>query len=257
MFNESIDEKYIVMQQGTSEGTQIKYYKDGYWYKKDNRGNEGYTEYLVSKLLTFSDLEVNEFVSYESGKINEKNGCRSKNFLGKNEELVTLYRLYFNEFGRNLSEVINKIDKMEERIEYVLKFVYESCQLDLRDYFKKVFTLDMLVLNEDRHFNNLALIFDGDQFKTAPIFDNGVSLLTANQSINWNFDVSENVRRVVARPFSGSHEKMYEYFGKGFNIDIDSAMEWLEIEKDSMKYFYREIEVLIYQLKRYEQLLAK
>ena len=40
MFSENIGNDYIVIQEGTSEGTQVKYKKDGYWYKKDNRGNE-------------------------------------------------------------------------------------------------------------------------------------------------------------------------------------------------------------------------
>ena len=41
MFSENIGNDYIVIQEGTSEGTQVK-------YKKDNRGNEGRAEYLVS-----------------------------------------------------------------------------------------------------------------------------------------------------------------------------------------------------------------
>ena len=44
MFSENIGNDYIVIQEGTSEGTQVKYKKDGYWYKKDNRGNEGRAE---------------------------------------------------------------------------------------------------------------------------------------------------------------------------------------------------------------------
>jgi len=46
MFEENLDSAYIVMQEGTSEGTQIKFKRKGYWYKKDNRGQEGLTEYL-------------------------------------------------------------------------------------------------------------------------------------------------------------------------------------------------------------------
>lgn len=34
MFSENIGNDYIVIQEGTSEGTQVKYKKDGYWYKK-------------------------------------------------------------------------------------------------------------------------------------------------------------------------------------------------------------------------------
>ena len=39
MFKEEIGNEFIVIQEGTSEGTQIKYRKDGFWYKKDNRGH--------------------------------------------------------------------------------------------------------------------------------------------------------------------------------------------------------------------------
>ena len=219
MFKEELEEHYIVTQVGTSEGTQIKYKKDNYWYKKDNRGNEGLAEYLVSKLLTFSNMDADEYIIYEQGKINGTSGCRSENFLKEGEELITFYRLYYNEFGKDLSQVLAGMDSMKERIEYVLRFVKQSCDLDVSKYLSKVIMLDMLVLNEDRHLNNLAVIFQEDHFICAPIFDNGVSLLTANQSVNWNFAMEENVRRVIARPFSGSHEKMYEYFGKGFSLD--------------------------------------
>ncbi len=248
MFREEVDEEYIITQEGTSEGTQIKYKKDGFWYKKDHRGHEGLAEYLVSKLMTFSDLEQTDYIWYEQGYINDVPGCRSQNFLGDGEELVTLYRLYFNEFGKDLSQVLAGMNRMEERVEYVLRFVKQSCDLDIRDYLTRVIMLDMIVLNEDRHLNNLAVIFKEDHFICAPIFDNGISLLTASQSVNWNFPLEENVRRVIARPFSGSHEKMYEYLGRGFSIDCKKAHVWLDTEPVS-----REKEVLEYQLKRYEK----
>lgn len=108
--------------------------------------------------------------------------------------------------------------------------------------------LDMLVLNEDRHLNNLAVIFKEDHFVCAPIFDNGVSLLTTNQSVNWNFSIEENVRKVIARPFCGSHEKMYEYLGNGFSLDYQEVHKWLDTEPQS-----REREVLEYQLQRCEK----
>ncbi|MDE5779358.1 MAG: hypothetical protein K2I10_12775 [Lachnospiraceae bacterium] len=248
MFHEKVEEEYIVTQMGTSEGTQIKYKKGDYWYKKDSRGKEGMAEYLVSKLLTFSDIEPAGYVLYEPGYINDIPGCRSKNFLQEGEELVTVYRLYYNEFGKDLSQVLAGLEFMEERIEYVLRFIKQSCNLDMRDYLKRVIMLDMLVLNEDRHLNNLAVIFKEDHFICAPIFDNGVSLLTANQSVNWNFSIEENVKRVIARPFCGSHEKMYEYLGNGFSLDCQAVHKWLDTELQS-----KEKEVLEYQLQRYEK----
>lgn len=121
--------------------------------------------------------------------------------------------------------------------------------LDVTDYLKKIFMLDMIVLNEDRHVNNLAVIFDGTEFRPAPIFDNGVSLLTANLSVNWHFSMEENVKRVIARPFSGSHEKMYEYFGKGFSVDWNEFLRWLDEQEDT-----KEKEVFRYQAERYAKI---
>lgn len=247
MFNEKIDNQYIVMQGGTSEGTQIKYKKDGYWYKKDNRGCEGHTEYLVSKFMEFTSLESHEFIKYEEGMINDNAGCRSKNFLGQEDELITFYRLYYNEVGKDLSKVIGRMDTMEERIEYVVDFIKQSCNLDIRQYLSKILTLDMIVLNEDRHLNNLAVIMKKNEFFPAPIFDNGISLLTANQSVNWKFPIEDNVKRVIARPFSGSHEKMVQYLGTGFRVQVKQALEWLENEPEST-----EKQVLKYQIEKYE-----
>lgn len=252
MFKENIDNEYIVRQEGTSEGTQIKYRKDDFWYKKDNRGNEGRVEYLVSRFMEFTSLAKTEYVEYEEGTINGKTGCRSRNFLGKEDELITFYRLYYNEVGKDLSKVIANMETMEERVEYVIDFIQQSCQLDIRNYLSKVLTLDMICLNEDRHLNNLAVIMHGNQFYPAPIFDNGISLLTANQSVNWNFSIEENVRRVIARPFSGSHEKMVEYLGNGFTMDVNGALEWIKRETKS-----RERDVLKYQIKRYSAGLGK
>ena len=249
MFNENIGNDYIVIQEGTSEGTQIKYKKDGYWYKKDNRGNEGRAEYLVSKFMQFTTLQENDYISYEEGRINGKSGCRSKNFLDEEEELVTFYRLYYNEVGKDLSKVIANMNTMEERIEYVIQFIDQSCGLNIHTYLSKVLTLDMICLNEDRHLNNLALIMRGNEFYPAPIFDNGVSLLTANLSVNWNFSIEENVKRVIARPFCGSHEKMLNYFGKGFELNVPAALEWLDKETNS-----REKEVLMYQIKKFQEI---
>ncbi len=47
----------LVMVQGSSKGTQPKYYENGYWYKVNQCGYEGLSEYLVSKVLECSNAE--------------------------------------------------------------------------------------------------------------------------------------------------------------------------------------------------------
>ncbi len=59
------------------------------------------------------------------------------------EELVTFYRLYYNEFGKDLSKILAVMERMEERIEFVVQFIWQMCGLDVTDYLKKIFTLDM------------------------------------------------------------------------------------------------------------------
>lgn len=53
----------MVMVTGSSIGTQKKYYEKGFWYKQDNIGYEGVSEYLSSKVLACSNIQ--EYVEYE------------------------------------------------------------------------------------------------------------------------------------------------------------------------------------------------
>lgn len=243
-----LDRSYLVHNSGTSEGTQSKYYKDGYWYKTDLAGNEGEVEFLCSGILQFSSLCSDEYVRYEQAEINGRRGCRSKNFLGDNESFVTFDRLHKNTTGIPMHKKINEFSNLPEQVDYVVGFMKFVCSIDVTDYLRKIFTLDYIILNEDRHFNNLGIIMKEDgSYRTAPIFDNGKSLLNGNFSIKDNLPISENVKRVISRPFLGSHRKAFEYFGKGFDLDINDAIAWLEKQPYS---YVRQ--VLIYQVKSWK-----
>ncbi len=236
MFDITLPQEYIYHLDGTSEGTQLKYYMNGYWYKIDTCG-EGKAEYLVSRLMTFADLPIGSYVLYEDGLINHKAGCRSRNFLQSGQELMTLERLHQYLTGRKLSSKQTEFDRMENFIEYTLNFFQTQLSLDLFLYFKRIFTLDYITLNEDRHFNNLAAVADVNrgQFTPAPIFDNGRSLLCGCQGYREGLTLEENVKRVTARPFSGSHQKQFDYFGIGFTLNQDKAMQWLQSEPSCLQ----------------------
>ena len=248
MFNVTLSNDLIMNIDGTSEGTQTKFYYKGYWYKTDIF-DEGIVEYLVSKLLTFSNLPSKSYVIYEYGKINGNNGCKSKDFLKQGYELITFERIHQRIVGTKLSAKKLEFDTMEAFIEYTLDFFRKHLKLDIYKYLQNTCQLDMITLNEDRHFNNLAVIYDSvhNKYITAPIFDNGKSLLNGNRSYRSAFSIEENVKKVIALPFSGSHKKMFDYFGKGFSLDVDSALKWLKTEPQSL---HRDI--LIYQLNTLE-----
>lgn len=244
MFDVWLDEDYLIDTEGTSDGTQSKYYADGFWYKTNNEGREDIVEYLVSKMLTFTDLPDDAYVVYERGLLNGHAACRSRSFFSPDESFTTLERLHANVTGQPLHEKI-RMTGIDASVEYVLRFFDDVIGLDLSEYFKRVFTADYISLNEDRHFHNLGVIREHDgKFRPAPIFDNGKSLLNANPSVDRSLPISENVKRVTARPFSGSHRETFEKFGKGFDLNREYALQWLDTEEPS---FYRD--VLIHQIK--------
>ena len=210
-----ISEDYRVFISGTSEGTQDKYYKDGYWYKPDFYGGEGYNEELASKLLACSNLDTNDYVNYEQVLINNKLGCVSQDFCGADEEFVSIYRLYANINGGDIARVMQSMD-MDDAIEYTLSFVKNNTGIDVSTYFANTIFLDSIILNTDRHMNNLGVIYNSAQesFRPAPIFDNGKSFFCGEKS--------HDASKLIFRPFSASAGLMNSYLKKYRTIDFNN-----------------------------------
>lgn len=99
MFDLKVTDDFLVDTDGTSDGTQMKYFADGYWYKTNHEGEEDLVEYLSSELLTFTDLPRDGYVLYERGVINGKKACRSKSFFSADESFITLDRIHANVTG--------------------------------------------------------------------------------------------------------------------------------------------------------------
>ena len=167
----------------SSKGNQLKFERDGVWYKADYCGYEGLVEYVISKLLSFSTLTGEEYVDYdlELLEYNGKNfnGCKSKDFT-HGWQLITLERLFKQSYGYGLNEVIYKTP---DKIERLKKIVGETERLtgisEFGIYMNKILTIDAIFLNEDRHTHNLAVLTKNlKDFKLAPIFDNGAGVLS-------------------------------------------------------------------------------
>ena len=215
----SLDNAFLIRTSGTSDGTQDKFFKDGLWFKLDRYGGEGIAETAASIILRESGMDESQFVSYLPCLINGKTGCYSANFLQGDEEFITLYRLYKNSTGRDLAAVCEKMD-YDDAIEYVLRFVQEQTGLTVREYLANTFALDKVILNEDRHFNNLGVIYDGTAFKTAPIFDNGKSFLIGNKTAAEKKSLPEKIAVAYAKVFSPSFEVNARYLQQYCTLHI-------------------------------------
>ena len=216
-----IDDKYLVRTNGTSDGTQDKFFKDNLWFKLDRYGDEGIAETAASLILKESGLASSKFVEYFPCKINGKNGCYSKNFLKDEESFITFYRLYKNVTGRDLAQVCSKMN-YDDAIEYVINFIKQQTNLDIHEYLANTFALDKIILNEDRHFNNLGIIYNGTGFKPAPIFDNGKSFLVGNQNAINKQTIEEKIKTAYSKNFSPSFIINAKYLEKYCTINITS-----------------------------------
>lgn len=243
----NIDKKYRVYDKASSKGTQEKYFKDGYWYKIDN-GGEGLAEELTTKLLICSN--ISNFVEYERCKINGKNGCRSKNFLENGETFITFQRLYQSYIGGNLTDKIRTFPDTKERYEYLINFVKECTGLDCSNYLKNNFSLDLIIMNPDRHFHNLGIIQTNNGiYKEAPIFDNGQGL-GMNYSITPpNMLLEEKESLLAAATISGSFEAQVIAAGTTLKVDYEKLYEMLNDYPETLAR-----EFLIYRLEKYKDL---
>ena len=70
MQNYTLPDSCTYKSQGSSEGTQTKFFMDGKWFKQDLNGYEGEVECLVSCLLDCSNID--NYVQYEKCMINGK-----------------------------------------------------------------------------------------------------------------------------------------------------------------------------------------
>lgn len=192
----------------SSKGNQLKWEKDGYWYKADALGYEGLAEVVVSAMLRKTDIK--DFVEYEPVFIGYHGkyyrGCRSRNFRQQGEEIVTLEKLYRMMTGMSLAMELAHFAETKQRIVHTVKFVENVTGLqDFGAYLAKLLEIDGFFLNEDRHTNNIALLYHAhtDTYRPCPFFDMGLSLFA---DLTDSFPVEDSyekcLKKIEAKPFS-------------------------------------------------------
>lgn len=168
----------------SSKGNQMKWFRDGIWYKADYTGYEGLAEYMISSLLGFTSLKQEEYVRYETEEIRYGHqiyqGCRSRDFLPSGWQIITLERLFQNCCGQGLNRSLYSISDHEKRLTFLVDQTERITGLkDFGSYMSKLLTIDTFFKNEDRHTHNIAVLMDPEgRFHLCPIFDNGAGFLS-------------------------------------------------------------------------------
>lgn len=199
----------------SSLGNQEKWRDNGVWYKLDQFGYEALAETLVSRLLERSSIEQDTpftFVRYRMERVfahgRERTGCASDDFLAQGQALITLNRLLSSYLGAPLSARLERLPSNKKRIEYLAETTADITGLDgFGRYLTLLFELDSLVLNDDRHLNNIAVLVSGGKYSYCPIFDNGAGLLSNMIVYRPDIEPKGLISTIKARPFCTSFNR--------------------------------------------------
>lgn len=252
----------------SSKGNQLKWENENYWYKADYTGYEGLSEYIISHLLMKSSLLEEEYVIYEPETIKYKSllyqGVKSKNFLKKGWQIVTLERLFKSFFGNSLYKSIYTIADYEQRMLFLVNQIERITGLkDFGVYLNKLLTIDAVFLNEDRHTHNIAVLMHEDgSFAYCPIFDNGAGLL-ADTKMDYPIqgNVYELINQAKAKTVCADFdtqldisEKLYKtnikfhFTKKDVKALLDAVEGYSQEEKNRVE------EILYFQMNKYRYL---
>lgn len=221
-----IDSIYRFECESTSKGNQIKWYFNNCYFKADSFGYEGLAESVCYEISRFIKSPIT-WIKYTPCIIKEDNrvynGCFSENFLRGDETLISFHRILSALYGSNYKKYLN--GSIADRIMFVCNSIEEYCKIDVRSYLFTTILFDTIILNEDRHLNNLAVVKGVDGYHIAPIFDNGLALLSDLRDYPLDNSTAFNMKNVKAKPFSSVFRKQADAVGQilpDFILQIDA-----------------------------------
>lgn len=199
----------------TSKGNQHKYYDVlNKRYIKGQFEYQGvlWKDYMVENLSSIIGSQLNTEIKVVKQNIvklsNGNMGCISDDF-AIDKEWVPLAKLTdtvklsknFNKSFRVFSDILN---------------VYTSIGIDIelsKEYLSTMIILDFLLGNEDRHFNNIGVLFDinTSRYDISPLFDFGLGL--------FEHDTKYDVKYLYAA------KALME--GKPFSKDLSDAFDMI------------------------------
>lgn len=221
----------------SSKGNQLKWVEEQYWYKADNLGYEALSEYVISQLL--GKTTVLKYAEYELEKMiyegNTFMGCKSKSFMEPGDTIITLSKLFQSYKNENISVKCAHMENVKDRIAYVVDTVVEITGLvDFGKYLTMLLEMDAFFLNDDRHFNNIAVLYNDETkaFGYCPVFDNGSALFSdTTLDFPMDMDYERCLEKIQAKPFDRSFDEQIEAAEALYGIQFYYWFDRKEVEK--------------------------
>lgn len=258
-----VTHKDLINRTTTLKGDQLKWFKQGYYIKANKFGYEGIAEVIVAELcrnikdLNFVDYRLCSILNVSDNK--QYFGCYSQELKPTGFSFITFDKLLHLYLSKTEYNSLSKLSG-EQLYLMLCECVSKITKVNLFQYVNNCIALDALILNEDRHLNNFGVLFsENGVIYPAPIFDNGLSLLS--DKYDYPMQVSTNIliRKVKSLPFSRSFSKQIGYMRnfEPFLIDKDRLFCTLDsfVPLFQQTEYIRAVSVLKYQLNRYKGVL--
>ncbi|MBQ7872126.1 MAG: hypothetical protein IJ357_08290 [Oscillospiraceae bacterium] len=233
----------------SSKGNQEKWLDHARWYKLDQFGYEALTETVTSMLLERSNIEGDtpfQFARYRMERLHvhgrDRTGCSSENFLKTGQAIVTLSHLFRQHLGHSLKEALKRLTSDKKRIAYLAEETAALTGLqEFPEYLTLLFEIDSLVLNDDRHLNNIAVIEQNGRYAYCPIFDQGAGLLSNVQFSPMDIATPALIRALRARPFNMTFNRQLhtaqELYGKQLRLPRFTRDELMQDLRPLLEYY--------------------
>jgi len=224
----TIPENEFVLLGGSSRGYAKKARIGDTWYKVSAGAFNAQAEVVASRLAAYTNLS--SFASYEMCVVNGEYATASKDYIcGRRYE--TLKGLHARVTGTPIESVAQHLSGCD-LLQYTRKLILAELGYDMIPEVSMLLQFDALVLNEDRHFNNILFVGGNGKWELAPAFDFDCSLFSCVENL-------DNLKRYrqPALPYCGTHkeqlELMYSVSGvrlelKAFNVEKIIEGVWEE-----------------------------
>ncbi len=187
---------------------------------------EPFNEVLASEI--YKRLGI-PHVAYTLSIWNRKHYSRCQNFITKDTELITAFELCADK-ATAFDDYIS-IDDIKERCSLY------GIPLDMKEL-GKMFAIDFLIANVDRHTNNFGFIRNANTLEwigLAPVFDSGSSMFMNLQPFEMEKN-GQNSSSIEAKPFVSNQAEQIKLF------PLDEIAAEMDLDKlKGIGKFYKEL----------------
>ena len=181
--------------------------------------------------------------------------------------LVPVEKLYRQNTGDSLANTLSTFSEPGERIRFLVEQVESITGIrEFGAYLTAMLEIDAFFLNEDRHTNNIAVLYntETEQYSLSPLFDQGLCLF-ADTSNDYPLDlpIEDCAKRIEAKPFGFDFDAQLDAAEELYGIQLRFGFTAKDVctELDSLADYYpleirqRVEQVVRWQMHRYAYLM--